>query len=99
MSSFEFLVEAYSRVEYKGGAEGIDGETLDDLEAYGVMRWLEELSQELRERTYRPKPVCQVLIPKKQPGQHRTLVFHASATGWRRHRFYLYWNRYSKPTW
>ncbi|MCY4151153.1 MAG: hypothetical protein OXE94_02820 [Aestuariivita sp.] len=73
VSSCEFLSEAVSRVEDNSGAAGVDGETFDDIAAYGAERWLAELSQELQEQTYRPKPVRQVLIAKKQPGQFRPL--------------------------
>ena len=73
MSSCERLSDALSRVDYNGGAAGEDGKTLDDSEAYGAERWREELSQELREKTFRPKPVRQVLILKKQPGQLRPI--------------------------
>ena len=50
-------------VRRNGGAAGVDGETVADVGAYGVERWVGELS-----RTYKPSPVRQVLIPKKQPG-------------------------------
>ena len=43
------------------------------VEAYGVERWAGELSRDLRDGTYEPSPVRQVLIPKKQPGKFRPL--------------------------
>ena len=56
-----------------GRAAGVDGETFADIEAVGVERWIGELARELRDGTYEPKPVRQVLIPKKQPGKFRPL--------------------------
>ena len=47
--------------------------TVADIEAYGVERWIGELSRDLRDGTYKPSPVRQVLIPKKQPGKFRPL--------------------------
>lgn len=69
----DFLTEAWGRVRRNGGSAGVDGETVADIEMYGVERWLGELSQDLRDNTYAPKPVRQVLIPKKRPGQFRPL--------------------------
>ena len=69
----DFLAEAWKRVRRNGGAAGVDGETFADIESYGVGRWLGELARELRDGTYTPKPVRQVLIPKKQPGKFRPL--------------------------
>ena len=69
----DFLAEAWRRVRRNGGAAGVDGERFTDIEARGVDRWLGELSRDLREGTYAPKPVRQVLIPKKQPGEFRPL--------------------------
>ncbi|MXX23091.1 MAG: group II intron reverse transcriptase/maturase [Rhodospirillales bacterium] len=69
----DFLAEAYRRVRRNGGTAGVDGEGFTDIESYGVERWLGELARELREGTYTPKPVRQVLIPKKQPGKFRPL--------------------------
>ena len=69
----DFLTEAWDRVRLNGGSAGVDRETVDHIEAYGVEQWLGELSQDLKDGTYTPKAVRQVLIPKKQPGQFRPL--------------------------
>jgi len=69
----DFLAEAWRRCRRNGGSAGVDGETFADIERYGVGRWLGELARELRDGTYTPKPVRQVLIPKKQPGKFRPL--------------------------
>ncbi len=69
----DLLQEAWEQVRRNGGSAGVDGEGFKDIEAYGVGRWLGELARDLREGTYVPKPVRQVLIPKKQPGKYRPL--------------------------
>jgi len=73
MWRMDFLMEAWDRVRLNGGSAGVDGQTFDHIEAYGVEQWLGELSQDLKDGTYAPKPVRQVLIPKKQPGRFRPL--------------------------
>ena len=69
----DFLNEAWARVRRNGGSAGVDGKTFAEIELSGLERWLGELSRELREGTYAPKPVRQVMIPKKQPGKLRPL--------------------------
>ena len=69
----DVLEVAWQAVRRNGGAAGVDGETVADIEAYGVERWLGELARDLKEGTYRPKAVRQVLIPKKQRGKFRAL--------------------------
>ena len=69
----DFLAEAWRRVRRNGGSAGVDAETFADIESYGVGRWLGELARELKDGSYAPKPVRQVLIPKKQPGKLRPL--------------------------
>jgi group II intron reverse transcriptase/maturase len=50
----------------------VDGQRFADIEAYGLERWLGELTQELRNKTYRPAAVRRVMIPKPD-GKQRPL--------------------------
>jgi group II intron reverse transcriptase/maturase len=63
---------AYECSKANGGAAGVDGQTFEDIEAYGRERWLDELTQELKSRTYQPLPVRRVYIPKPD-GKQRPL--------------------------
>lgn len=70
----DILEYAYLRSRANDGAPGIDGMTFDDIEAYGREKWLDELTESLRNKTYLPKPVRRKLIPKDgQPGKTRPL--------------------------
>ena len=69
----DVLAVAWQAVRRNGGAAGVDGETVADIESFGVERWLGALARDLKEGTYRPRPVRQVLIPKKQRGKFRPL--------------------------
>ena len=68
----DVLWVAYRRCLMNGGAPGIDGQTFEDIEAYGHMRWLDELAEELRTKSYHPSPVKRVWIPKPD-GKQRPL--------------------------
>ena len=69
----DVLAVAWQAVRRNDGAAGVDGETVADVESFGVDRWLEALARDLKAGTYRPQPVRQVLIPKKQRGKFRPL--------------------------
>jgi group II intron reverse transcriptase/maturase len=60
----DILEWAFIRCRKNGGAPGVDGQSFADIEAYGQDQWLDELTAELRNETYRPRPVRRVLIPK-----------------------------------
>ena len=68
----DILEFAYLRCRSNDGAPGVDGQTFADIEAYGRDQWLDELTTELRERTYQPHPVRRVFIPKGD-GKQRPL--------------------------
>ena len=70
----DVLWHAYRICQVNGGAPGVDGQTFEDIEKCGRMRWLRELAEELRTKEYRPKPVRRVYIPKPgKPGRTRPL--------------------------
>jgi len=68
----DVLAYAYERWAANGGAAGVDEQTFQDIEQYGRERWLDELTQELKSRTYQPQPVRRVYIPKPD-GKQRPL--------------------------
>ena len=63
---------AFDRCRSNGGAPGIDGQTFSDIQDYGVAKWLDELADDLRKKTYQLQPVRRVFMPKSD-GRHRPL--------------------------
>jgi RNA-directed DNA polymerase len=60
----DILVYACRCCKSNKGAAGVDGQSFEDIEEYGIDRWLDELTQELKSRTYQPAAVRRVHIPK-----------------------------------
>jgi RNA-directed DNA polymerase len=65
----DILAHAYAHCRANKGAPGVDGQTFEDVEAYGVERWLGELALALKEETYRPDLIKRVFIPKADGGR------------------------------
>jgi group II intron reverse transcriptase/maturase len=59
------LQYAYTCCKANQGAAGVDGQRFEDIEAYGLERWLGELAQELKEKRYQPQAARRVYIPKQ----------------------------------
>jgi len=66
------LWTAWQRCLINRGAAGVDGPTFADIEKYGATKWLEELAEELKQKTYQPQAVRRVYIPKAD-GKQRPL--------------------------
>ena len=60
----DILAFAYRCCKANGGAAGVDGQSFEEIESQGVERWLGELAEGLRRKTYRPQAVRRVWIPK-----------------------------------
>lgn len=63
------LREAWKTVKGNGGTSGVDGITIADVEEYGVEKYLKELGEDLRKKTYEPQAVRRVMIPKANGGE------------------------------
>jgi len=68
----DVLWTAWQRCLFNQGASGVDGQSFTDIEKYGVRKWLEELAEELKQKTYQPQAVRRVYIPKPD-GKQRPL--------------------------
>ena len=62
----ETLREAYRLAKRNNGAPGIDGVRFEAIEAEGAEGFLEQLREELVQRSYRPQRARKVEIPKEE---------------------------------
>jgi len=68
----DVLEYAYRCCKANRGAPGVDQQDFEDIETYGEERWLGELADTLRKKTYRAEAVRRVWIPKSD-GRRRPL--------------------------
>jgi group II intron reverse transcriptase/maturase len=69
----DILKAAWERVRANKGSAGVDGQTIEDIEKHGVRGYLRELTDELREKRYRPARVRRTYIPKPGKKEKRPL--------------------------
>ncbi|MBV8432335.1 MAG: hypothetical protein JO244_14305, partial [Solirubrobacterales bacterium] len=83
----DVLEAAWSMVLANDGAPGGDRISCQDIiDALGMKAYLRELREELRTRTYRPRPVKRAYIPKPD-GRQRPLgipICHSYCTSFQR---------------
>jgi len=70
----ETLLEAYRLAKLNDGAPGIDGVTFEAIEAAGIEGFLDQLRNELEQRSYRPLRVRTVGIPKANGGTRQLSI-------------------------
>lgn len=66
----DILMFAYRLVRANKGSPGVDGVNFEDIDAtIGIDKFLSELAQDLKDKTYHPSPVRRVMIPKADGSQ------------------------------
>ena len=66
----DILMFAYRLVRANKGSPGVDGMNFVDIEQkIGIDKFLSELAQDLKDKTYQPDPVRRVMIPKADGSQ------------------------------
>ena len=63
------LEEAYRHVKQKDGAAGVDAQKFEDIEKQGLDKFLKELGEDLRKRTYQPSAVRRIWREKPDGGK------------------------------
>lgn len=62
--SMVILETAWKMIRANRGGSGVDRQNFEDIETFGVDKFLKELQVELQSGKYRPLPVRRVMIPK-----------------------------------
>jgi RNA-directed DNA polymerase len=67
----DVLNYAYERCKANGGAAGVDDQAFEDIEQYGLERWLAELTQELKSRPTTRSPYGGSTYPSRTGSRGR----------------------------
>jgi len=65
----DVLAHAYALVRSNQGAPGVDGQSFWGIESQGLEEWLSGIREDLRAKTYQPRAVRRVMIPKPGGGE------------------------------
>lgn len=65
----DILAHAWALTRANRGAPGVDGDSIEQIEAQGVEAFLTGLQEDLRQKTYRAQAVRRVMIPKAAGGE------------------------------
>jgi RNA-directed DNA polymerase len=65
----DILLHAYELAKSNKGAPGVDGQSFEHIESEGREKWLEGIRKDLRDKTYEPRAVRRVMIPKPGGGE------------------------------
>jgi RNA-directed DNA polymerase len=65
----DLLAHAYALAKSNQGAPGVDGQSFRDIESRGLEEWLSGVREALRAKTYQPRAVRRVMIPKPGGGE------------------------------
>jgi RNA-directed DNA polymerase len=63
------LEEGYRRVKERDGSAGVDAQDFEEIEKQGIEKFLKDLGEDLRKKSYRPSPVKRVWIEKADGGK------------------------------
>jgi group II intron reverse transcriptase/maturase len=68
----DVLYQGWQQVRENKGSAGIDKQTIEDIEFYGLEKLIAEIQEDLMQGKYKPQPVRRVYIPKAN-GKERPL--------------------------
>jgi len=65
----DILRHAYELAKAHKGAPGVDEQSFEQIESEGREQWLHGIRRDLRDKTYQPRAVRRVMIPKPGGGE------------------------------
>src|SRR6266550_2692252 len=77
----DILLHAYELAKANKGAPGVDGQGFEHIESEGREKWLEGIRKDLRDKTYEPRAVRRVMIPKPGGGERPLGMSRLNAMG------------------